>query len=390
MKQYNRIMLGEGSKYIKDCLDNNYIGANFLKELDLAMFSNKDENVWRHQLINEYLDRNPDKSMGAARTSVGFLWTVCYGLKIGDIVLASNGEGGYFVAEIIGNYYYEQGKDLPHRRSVRWLNVVIPRRAMSQKLQNSTGSIGTCCNISKYSDELENLIAEGTHLTPSIHQDKTETYKERSLHRLLSNYLLSKNIFSKTIFHESSNKTDQAKKWIHPDMVGVKYNEFQETVTRSLLKATETKEYVELYSFELKRSITNDHQLKEYFFQALSNSSWANYGYLVAFDINEDVMEEMERLNRSFGIGIIKLSPYSDDTIELLPARKNELDYYTIDKLCRINNDFKSFINKATKVLNAQSEVLEDVKSGLQKFCDKGFSSPEEIQAYCNEVHIPC
>ena len=261
---------------------------------------------------------------------------------------------------------------------------------MSQKLQNSTGSIGTCCNISKYSDELENLIAEGAHLPPSMRQDKTETYKERSLHRLLSNYLLSKNIFSKTIFHESSNKTDQAKKWVHPDMVGVKYNEFQEIVTRSLLKATETKEYVELYSFELKRSITNDHQLKEYFFQALSNSSWANYGYLVAFDINEDVMEEMERLNRSFGIGIIKLSPYSDDTTELLPARKNELDYYTIDKLCRINNDFKSFITKATKVLNAQSEVLEDVKSGLQKFCDKGFSSPEEIQAYCKEVHLPC
>lgn len=354
------------------------------------MFSNNDENEWRHQLINEYIDRNPDKSLGAARTSVGFLWTICYGLKIGDIVLASNGEGGYFVAEIIGNYYYEQGKDLPHRRSVRWLNVVIPRRAMSQKLQNSTGSIGTCCNISKYSDELENLIAEGAHLTPSMRQDKTETYKERSLHRLLSNYLLSKNIFSKTIFHESSNKTDQAKKWVHPDMVGVKYNEFQEIVTRSLLKATETKEYVELYSFELKRSITNDHQLKEYFFQALSNSSWANYGYLVAFDINEDVMEEMERLNRSFGIGIIKLSPYSDDTTELLPARKNELDYYTIDKLCRINNDFKSFITKVTKVLNAQSEVLEDVKSGLQKFCDKGFSSPEEIQAYCKEVHLPC
>lgn len=58
-------------------------------------------------------------------------------------------------------------------------------------------------------------------------------------------------------------------------------------------------------------------------FQALSNSSWANYGYLVVFDINEDVMEEMERLNRSFGIGIIKLSPYSDDTTELFSARKN-------------------------------------------------------------------
>lgn len=383
-------MLGEGGKYIKDCLDNNYIGANFLQNTDLSKFADVDENSRRQQLVSMYLTLNPDKSIGTARTSVGFLLTICYGLKKGDIVLASNGEGGYFVAEIIGDYYYESGKDLPHRRTVKWLNVVIPRRSMSLKLQNSTGSIGTCCNITKYSDEIEKLIAGLTPVTPAIQQVKAESYKERSLHRLLSNYLLNNNIFSKTIFHESSSKADQAQKWVHPDMVGVEYNEFQEPATRSLLKAAETKEYVTLYSYELKRAIANDHQLKEYFFQALSNSSWANYGYLVALEISEDIKDEMERLNRAFGIGIIQLSPYSDATKELFPAKKNELDYYTIDKLCRINDDFKSFITKATKVLNAQSEILEDVKGGLQKFCDKGFSSQEEILEYCNENHIPC
>lgn len=391
MKQYNRIMLGEGGKYIKDCLENNYIGANFLKDIDLSGISNIDENTWRQNLISEYLKANPDKSIGTARTSIGFLWTICYGPKTGDMVLASNGEGGYCVAEIIGNYYYAQGKDLPHRRAVKWLNVVIPRRSMSQKLQNSIGSIGTCCNITKYADELERLIAGDISPTkPALVPQKKETYKERSLHRLLANYLSGKNILSKTIFHESSSRTDQAQKWVHPDMVGVEYNEFQEPATRSLLKASETKEYISLYSYELKRTIENDHQLKEYFFQALSNSSWANYGYLVAFEISEEVMEEMARLNRSFGIGVIKLSPYSDDTAVLFPARKNELDYYTIDKLCRMNPDFKSFITKATKVLNAQTEVLEDVKGGLQKFCDKGFSSQEEILAYCDENHVPC
>ena len=383
-------MLGEGSKYIKDCLENNYIGANFLKDTDLSEISNLDENAWKQKLISEYLKAKPDKSIGTARTSIGFLWTICYGLKTGDMVLASNGEGGYCVAEIIGNYYYTQGKDLPHRRAVKWLNVVIPRRSMSQKLQNSTGSIGTCCNITKYADELERLIAGGAFPTkPSLGPQKKETYRERSLHRLLANYLSGKNILSKTIFHENSNRADQAQKWVHPDMVGVEFNEFQEQATRSLLKAAETKKYISLYSYELKRAIENDHQLKEYFFQALSNSSWANYGYLVAFEISEDVMEEMERLNRSFGIGIIKLSPYSDDTHELFHARENELDYYTIDKLCRMNPEFKSFITKITKVLNAQTEVLEDVKGGLQKFCDKVFSSQEEILKYCDENHIP-
>lgn len=61
-----------------------------------------------------------------------------------------------------------------------------------------------------------------------------------------------------------------------------------------------------------------------------------------------------------------------------------------IDKLCRINADYKSFINKATSVLNAQKEFIEDVKGGLQKFCDKGFDTQEEVIEYCNKHHIPC
>lgn len=383
-------MLGEHGMYIADCLDNNYIGAGFLRDYDLSESPYNDEVQWRQKLVEKYLQVNPDKSAGTARNSIGFLWTICFGLKNGDIVLASNGNSGYNVGEITGDYYFSPGTDLPHRRTVEWKKVVIPRKAMSQKLQNSTGSIGTCCNITKYADELEALINGGVQLVQATPvETKAETYKERSLHRLLSNYLQSQNILSKTIFHETSNRADQAQKWVHPDMVGVEFNEFQESATRSLLKAAETKEYISLYSYELKRTIENDHQLKEYFFQALSNSSWANYGYLVAFEISEDVMEEMERLNRSFGIGIIKLSPYKDDTTILFPARKNELDYYTIDKLCRINTDFKNFITRSTKVINAQTEVLEDVKGGLQRFCDKGFASDDEMQTYCKDNHIP-
>lgn len=386
-------MLGEHGKHIADCLENNYIGAGFVKDYDLTTSPYDNEQEWRKQLVEKYLSCNTEKSIGTARTSIGFLWTICFGLKIGDIVLASNGNGGYHVGEIKGDYYFEHGTDLPHRRPVEWSNVVIERRSMSKNLQNSTGSIGTCCNITKYAEELVQLIAGGVAsftYPAEVPTPKQENYKERSLHRLLSNYLLSNNILSKTIFHESSNKSDQAQKWVHPDMVGVEFNEFQESSTRSLLKATETKEYIALYSYELKRTIDNDHQLKEYFFQALSNSSWANYGYLVAFEISEDVMEEMARLNRSFGIGVIKVSPYTDDTTVLYPARKNELDYYTIDKLCRINPDFKNFIIKTTKVINAATDVLEDVKGGLQKFCDKGFASQDEVIKYCNENHIPC
>lgn len=385
-------MLGEHGIYLNNCLKHNYIGVNFLNDINLTDTQYSNENAWRQQMIKTYLEKHPDRSVQAARNSIGFLWTVCFGLKIGDIVLASNGNGGYNVGEITGNYYFKPNEALSHRRSVVWKDIVIPRKTMSQKLQNSTGSIGTCCNITKYADELNYLInsTDPTVKTPHIQKIKKEQYKERSLHKLLANYLQKRNILSKTIFHESSTKTVQAQKWVHPDMVGVEFNEFQESTTRSLLKAAETKEYMNLYSYEIKRTIENDHKLKEYFFQALSNSNWANYGYLVAFEINEDIMEEMERLNRSFGIGVIKLSSYQDETTILFPARKNELDYYTIDKLCRINPDFKNFITKTTKVITAQTDVLEDVKGGLQSYCDEGFASDDDIMIYCNEHNIPC
>lgn len=393
MKQYNRIMLGEHGKYLHECIDGNYIGTDFLTDVNLSNTDTIDESSWRKSMISKYLEIHPDRSIGTARNAIGFLWTVSFGLQNGDVILASNGEGGYRVGLIVGEYYYQPGGNLSHRRPVQWLDKLIGRKEMSRKLQNSTGSIGTCCNITKYAAEIEFLIS--SHVDPSMSlQPKpspvSENYKERDLHRLLSNYLAAqKSILSKTIFHETSKKSDQNQKWIHPDMVGVSFSEFQDKATVTLMKAADIKQYVDLYSFELKCSIQNDHELKEYFFQALSNSSWANFGYLVAFEVNDDLMEEMERLNRAFGIGIIRLSPYETDTKILFPARKNEVDYFTIDKLCRINPDFKCFMERTARVLNAQSEMLEDVKGGLIQFCDKGFSSDEELLQYCNDKHIP-
>lgn len=392
MKQYNRIMLGEHGKYLQKCLDGKYIGTDFLKDVDLSTTDTSDEIAWRKQMIDKYLEAHPDRSVGTARNSVGFLWTVSFGLQKDDIVLASNGEGGYNVGVIDGDYYYQPTGNLPHRRSVKWLDKLIPRKDMSQKLQNSTGSIGTCCNITKYAAEIENLLDSQAQpvSTPQQTNASKDTYKERDLHRLLSNYLSSqRNILSKTIFHETSKKSDQNQKWIHPDMVGVSFSEFQDKATVVLMKAADIKQYVDLYSFELKCSIQNVHELKEAFFQALSNSSWANYGYLVAFEIKDDLLEEMERLNRAFGIGIISLSPYSTDTRILFAARKNEVDYFTIDKLCRINEDFKRFMERTARVLNAHPEMLEDVKGGLVQFCDKGFMTNEDLVKYCNEKNIP-
>ncbi len=384
-------MLGEHGKYLQECVEGNFIGTDFLPDMDLSHTDVSDESAWRKSTIAKYLKTYPERSIGTARNAVGFLWTVSFGLQKGDFVLASNGAGSYRVGIIDSDYYYKPGGNLCHRRAVKWLDKLIARKDMSQKLQNSTGSIGTCCNITKYAAEIDSLISGGGYsVAIAVSEPSTDKYKERDLHRLLSNFLNSqRNILSKTIFHETTKKSDQNQKWIHPDMIGVSFSDFQNNATIALLKAADIKQYVDLYSFELKKSLQNDHELKEAFFQALSNSNWANYGYLVAFEINDALLEEMERLNRAFGIGIIRLSPYDTDTRILYPAEKKEVDYFTVDKLCRINDDFRKFMERTARVLNAQSDMLDDVKSGLVQFCDKGFLSDEEIAKYCSERNIP-
>ncbi|MBN4048200.1 hypothetical protein JYU09_01315 [bacterium AH-315-O15] len=73
-------------------------------------------------------------------------------------MLCPDGMGQYRVGKVSGSYYYTPGEILCHRRPVTWLNVTIDRAAMSEALLNSTASMGTTSNITKYSDEIETLL----------------------------------------------------------------------------------------------------------------------------------------------------------------------------------------------------------------------------------------
>ena len=392
MKQYNRIMLGKGGKFAKMCRQEGFIGSEFevMQDLSDSLYEN-----WRDfnkKFIPQWLALVPDKSKTAAGLVCGFTWTIVKGLQLGDVVLCPSGEGYYYVGTIASDYYFVPNTDLPHRRKVEWMDKVIQRKSMSQKLKNSSGSIGTCCDITRYAEEIEALLAGQAITAPTAPvvtpQEPAKSFDERSLHKLFCNFLRTRNIYAKTIYHEkSSTKADNTQKWVHPDIIGVQFEEFQNNATLSLLKATDPKQSVHIYSYEMKRRVENDSQLKQYYFQALSNSSWANYGYLVAFEIADGLEEEMERLNNAFGIGII-LMQATEATI-LYPAREKQLDYITIEKLNRINKQFCEFINKLSKVLLASKDYSDIARDSLIAICDKVFETDEEIEAYCKEHNIP-
>ena len=97
----------------------------------------------------------------------------------------------------------------------------------------------------------------------------------------------------------------------------------------------------------------------------------------------------MERLNQSFGIGMIELkaNPY-ESRILFQPKEKN-LDFKTIDKLCRINKDFEKFIEQTEKLMTASEKYVVSTEKELDEFCDSYFSNDTEFEKYCKEKFIP-
>lgn len=201
------------------------------------------------------------------------------------------------------------------------------------------------------------LIGKESELEQEIQESQEKEIKskekgfcESDLHPLLVNFVANDerfNLYCKTINANTSKNTNKGlNEWIHPDIVGIHFpfEDFDKN-TLDLLQNLSNPSY-KIYSFELKKFINNAN-LKECYFQAVSNSSWANEGYLVAYEIKDDdeVQNELARLNASFGIGVIELK---SDEIKF-EAKSKELDIDTLDMLIRKNKDFKEFITNVNK-----------------------------------------
>ncbi len=179
------------------------------------------------------------------------------------------------------------------------------------------------------------------------HSNKFD-YLEKDLHPFLSYYAyIFQRCYTKTINHSKSLKKAFGE-WVHPDIVGCVFpiDEWKTEVLEfsSAIGNISTK----IFSYEIKREL-NFGNLRESFFQTVSNSSWANEGYLAASVISkdEDFMSELTRLSASFGIGIIKIDIQDPDATEIiLPAKqKDNLDWETINKLS-MNKDFSDFLKR--------------------------------------------
>ena len=210
---------------------------------------------------------------------------------------------------------------------------------------------------SKINSSNQNLINENAANddTEDIIESTNKKILEEDLHTPLTKYLYSMKIYSKTINANATDVNLKGKmKWGTPDIVGVTFKDY---INKSVLELFNhiNLPTTEIYAYELKLKLTLG-SLTEYYFQALSNSGWANEAWLAAMEIDEndiDLMEEMKRLNQSFGVGIIKLNYDNPEDSEILfsAQKRNYLDIDTMHKLC-YNRQFQDFINDINEIFN--------------------------------------
>ncbi len=214
------------------------------------------------------------------------------------------------------------------------------------------------------------------------------SFHERVLHPLLVKFLSEDpnfRLLCKTIRHEECKKGKGGEcMWNYPDIVGVyfPYNEYKEETLKFLHHTGQEKH--KLFSFELKKELSFSN-LKESYFQAVSNSTWANEGYLVVFEEIEDkVLGELRRLNQSFGIGVIKLESEISNSKILLPAKEREIDIPTLNMLIEQSpKDFKPFMAN----INKQIEAGFDKQIDMNDFF-KELLGDEAMQKYIKDKGI--
>lgn len=184
---------------------------------------------------------------------------------------------------------------------------------------------------------------------PSAATSDEAALSEADLYPLLAKYLRSElDVYSKRVNERKSTNSLQSgsNQWLYPDLVGMEdlFSSWADDVQK-LVKET-SHQHASLWSFEVKLKL-NRANLRQVYFQAVSNSAWANYGYLVAAEISgADTMSELRMLHGLHGIGVIHLDPENPSESQIvIPSReRKDVDRATCSRISKENPDFRAYL----------------------------------------------
>lgn len=146
----------------------------------------------------------------------------------------------------------------------------------------------------------------------------------------------------------SNRRGPQGNRWLFPDLVALEdlISHWTREVRDCVAEARAKK--FRLWSFEVKL-LLNRSNVRESYFQTVSNSSWANFAYLAAGEIEGvDTLKELRMLNALHGVGVIRIDAEDPNESEvLIPARERaEIDWANCDRLASENSDFVAVIRR--------------------------------------------
>jgi hypothetical protein len=262
-----------------------------------------------------------------------------------------------FTAKEIANYIYENYPEQCKQKQKKSKAKVIPLNNTKNFLQQITSEIGARRLLlqKKYpkikiteTRPREYYFLQNERKTRNI---QSESVRELELYTILSKFLLLEyKVYSKRIDEKRSinSQGKNGNKWLHPDIVGVEdlSNDWHNEIKHCSKKYSYRK--TKLWSFEVKKTITRSN-IREVFFQTVSNSSWANSAYLVTQNIEgTNTEKELNILSSLHGIGVIilNINNFSESQFLIQSKEKSEIDWHTINRIAEENKDFLDYIKQ--------------------------------------------
>lgn len=199
------------------------------------------------------------------------------------------------------------------------------------------------CYQSENSSQIDNMPM-------TIEENVNENLSEQDLYPKLIEFLSQELKLVCRRINEKRSKNSYGSggnHWLHPDIVALDpLDQNWHSTVRDCVR-NGMRNSVQLWSFEVKKQLTRSN-VRNCFFQAVSNSSWANIGYLVITGLDNNVENELQMLSSLHGIGVLLLNTESlFDSQILIPAKvRTDVDWLSVNRIVEENSDFQQYIEQ--------------------------------------------
>lgn len=310
-------------------------------------------SISQANLVANFLINNPNKEFNSREIALSITEKnqEFYAEK-----LKNKGNYDNFIKQIVAEIGAQKNQIAKKNTGIKWRDNPRPRVWW---FDPSISGVENHCITDEDKDD---LITEEDY--PVLIDIKKE-YSEHDLYPIFESFLITEfNYHPKRIDEKTSKNVEgkYANKWLHPDIVAL------ETLdlfwNKSVRNCVGSK--YNIYSYEIKKEILKS-TLRESFYQAVSNSSWANKGFLVTASIDSSeffIMEELRILSELHGIGVILLNTENPSESEILfQARYKELDWSAINRIVEVNKDLSEFINEVSLYKQTGQVVTSRIKN---------------------------